>query len=72
MYLISTKEKKKKIYFGNLKNYSKRINVKLPITKTTDIHIEKVWSSICHYIEIQYNFVISFFPEKKKDYSKQW
>ena len=42
MYLISTKEKKKKIYFGNLKNYSKRINVKLPITRTTDIHIEKV------------------------------
>ena len=35
-------KKKKKIYFGNLKNYSKRINVKLPITKTTDIHIEKV------------------------------
>ena len=41
MYLISTKEKKK-IYFGNLKNYSKRINVELPITRTTDIHIEKV------------------------------
>ena len=36
------KGKKKKIYFGNLKNYSKRINVKLPITRTTDIHIEKV------------------------------
>ena len=42
IYVSNFNKGKKKIYFGNLKNYSKRINVKLPITRTTDIHIEKV------------------------------
>ena len=36
------KGKKKKNLFWKFEKFSKRINVKLPITRTTDIHIEKV------------------------------
>ena len=42
IYVSNFNKGKKKNLFWKFEKFSKRINVKLPITRTTDIHIEKV------------------------------
>ena len=64
MYLFQ--QRKKKIYFGNLKNYSKRINVKLPITKTTDIRQKKYDLLFASIQRFNTTLLFHFLPKKKK------